>query len=78
MNEPSPEITRLADLRGILRKNATEFERIVKMHGWVSLLDESEAVWARPGDKNASTLQESICFEGNGVERGTSLLLFTM
>ena len=70
--QTTPEIAFLQELRGILRKSAPEAERLEKMRGWASLLDQDNLVTIQKGSNEGAPLVigQGLILEGNGVSGG--------
>ncbi|KAI9260586.1 hypothetical protein BDA99DRAFT_605620 [Phascolomyces articulosus] len=66
----TPEIAFLQELRGILRKSAKEEDRVEKMQGWATLLDQDNLVSIQKGPHaEIAPLQigQGLILQGNGV-----------
>ncbi|KAI7857988.1 hypothetical protein BDC45DRAFT_603043 [Circinella umbellata] len=69
MIQTTPEIAFLQELRGILRKSAPEEERLEKMRGWATLLDQDNVVIIQKGSNENAPLVigQGLILEGKGV-----------
>ncbi|KAI8146921.1 hypothetical protein BJV82DRAFT_597042 [Fennellomyces sp. T-0311] len=68
----TPEIAFLKDLRGILRKSAHQEERVAKMRGWASILDDDSVVYMQKGPNEDAplVLGQGLVLKGAGASGG--------